>query len=80
MATWTNVRSEVGGLVRPGNEVSICLSIAWSSSLASNIDQQSWGFKEKRRFLINSPGVLKAAMDFGPTVQGFYRKTEIFDQ
>ena len=63
--------SEVGGLVQSGNEVSVCLSIAWSSSLASNIDRQSWGFRGSVGTSINSLGVSKFAKEFQITVMGF---------
>ncbi len=35
------------------------------------LKQQSWGFKEKGVFWVNSPGVLKMPKRFRATVMGF---------
>ena len=42
----------------------------WDST-GQLLDQQSRGFKEKYPKGINSPGVLRSAINFAPTVQGF---------
>ena len=42
----------------------------WDST-GQLLDQQSRGFKEMKPNRVNSPRVLKAAIDLEPTVQGF---------